>query len=274
MTGMSYSEAVVTKPVADLYARTSVRSPRVTQAILGTPLIVNKENKNWLWVTMPDAYRGWIEATATKRLKEGEPRYASTSSIALVTSNISVVYLERSEKGGESLPITIGTRLELVAEQSHRLRVRLPDKGLGWVRKKETQIREANFRYPLATRQKVLETAKRFLNVPYLWGGTTPLGFDCSGLVQLTHRLNGIELPRDADQQFAVSRPVEVRELEPADLLFFSTKGRGITHVGIFSGDGSFLHASGKEKEVTVTPFKDRYYQSILVSPGRVWPTG
>jgi hypothetical protein len=267
----SYSEAVVTKPVTDLHAMTNARSERVTQVILGTPLVVGKGRKNWLWVTTPDAYKGWIEGSAIRRLKLHEPRYATRGQIALVTSNVGVVYLERFGEPRESLTVTLGTRLELVAEESHRFRVRLPDRRLGWVTKECVVVRDGEFQYPLTSRRRVVETSKRFLGVPYLWGGTTPLGFDCSGMVQLTFNLNGVNLPRDADQQFQIGRPIGVDDLEPADLLFFSNKSSGITHVGIFIGDGKFLHSSGKAKGVTVTPFKDRFFQSVFVGARGVW---
>jgi len=172
----------------------------------------------------------------------------------------------------ESLTVTLGTRLELIAEQSHRFRVRLPDRRLGWVTKECVTLRDAVFRYPLTSRRRVVETSKRFLGVPYLWGGTTPLGFDCSGMVQLTFNLNGVNLHRDADQQFQIGEQIEVEKLEPADLLFFSNKRSGITHVGIFIGEGRFLHSSGRANGVTITPFKDRFFQSVFVAGRRVWP--
>jgi cell wall-associated NlpC family hydrolase len=92
-------------------------------------------------------------------------------------------------------------------------------------------------------------------------------------MVQLTFNLNGVNLPRDADQQFQVGEQIEVDELEPADLLFFSNKSSGITHVGIFIGEGRFLHSSGKASGVTITPLKDRFFQSVLVAARRVWPS-
>jgi len=269
---MLYREAVVVKPVVDLHAKTNARSERVNQAILGTPLIVGKGSKNWLWVTTPDAYRGWIEVSATRRLKRSEPRYASRGRVAVMSSNLGVVYLERFGEPRESLQVVVGTRFELVTEQKHRFRVRLPDGRLGLVRKEDVQVHDADFTYPVTSRERIVDTARRFLGVPYLWGGTTPLGFDCSGLVQLAFGLNGVQLPRDADQQFAVGRQVDVGELEPADLVFFSRKSSGITHVGIFAGNGKFLHSAGGGKGVTITPFKDPYYQSIFVGCRKVWP--
>jgi hypothetical protein len=268
---MRYSEAVVTKPVVDLHATTNIRSERVTQVILGTQLVVAREQRGWLWVTAPDTYRGWIEPAATRRLKFRQSRYASRGRIALVTSNVAVVYLEPFGEPRERITVTVDVRLELVSEQRHRFRVHLPDGRFGWIRRQEVSVREASFRYPVRGRQKTAETGMRFLGVPYLWGGTTPLGFDCSGLVQLIYKMNGIDIPLDADMQFMVGTPVGTREMEPADLLFFSTKSSGITHGGIYLGDGDFLHASGKANGVTVTRFKDPFFQSTFVEARSLW---
>lgn len=272
MKGFSYREAVVTKPIVDLHAKPNPRSERVTQVILGTPLVVGKGGGKWLWVTGLDAYRGWIEAEAVRRLKRGQARYGSRGRIVVVTGNTAVVYLERFREPRETIFVPIAARMSLVEEQTYRFRVRLPDGRLGWVRREDVEVRTGSFRYPLTSRRRVVETAKRFLGVPYLWGGTTPLGFDCSGLVQLTFGMNGVDLPRDADQQFSVGRSIGSDRLMPADLLFFSRKSSGITHVGICIGDGKFLHASGKAKGVTINRIKDPYFHSILVEAKRVWP--
>jgi cell wall-associated NlpC family hydrolase len=94
-------------------------------------------------------------------------------------------------------------------------------------------------------RQQMVQDAAPLTGVPYLWGGCSALGIDCSGLVQLLHRLVGITIPRDADMQYDAGRPVEA-PFQPGDLLFFGSQGarRSITHVGMSVGGWRIVHAS------------------------------
>jgi len=96
----------------------------------------------------------------------------------------------------------------------------------------------------------VIATAKRFLELPYMWGGTTPLGIDCSGFVQLCYHLHGVFLLRDASIQYTQTGllPIEQDDLEPGDLIFFGRTS--ITHVGLYMGDGEFIHATSHLRPV------------------------
>ena len=96
-------------------------------------------------------------------------------------------------------------------------------------------------------KEKIVENALMFLNSPYLWGGRSPLGVDCSGFSQIVYRLQGIDLPRDAYQQAKVGTTLSfVEESEPGDLAFFDNQEGIITHVGIILKDNHIIHASGK----------------------------
>ena len=99
----------------------------------------------------------------------------------------------------------------------------------------------------LLTRSKaeaVVQTAKKFIGVPYVFGGTTPSGFDCSGFVQYAFKENGILIPRLADEQFKLGKAVKTKELTAGDLVFFTTYEAGASHCGIYLGEGQFLHVS------------------------------
>ncbi|OHB24930.1 MAG: hydrolase [Desulfuromonadaceae bacterium GWC2_58_13] len=116
-------------------------------------------------------------------------------------------------------------------------------------------------------RKELITTAHRFIGIPYNWGGTTAdNGFDCSGLTMVTYRLNGLKLPRVSRDQYAAGRPIDKGELKKGDLVFFATNGgTRISHVGIYIGNGRFIHAPRRGKSVRVTSLDDRYYQKTFV---------
>lgn len=109
----------------------------------------------------------------------------------------------------------------------------------------------------------LVQTAQRFIGTPYRWGGASARqGFDCSGLTMTVYRLNGLELPRNSRSQFRTGRPVPRDALEKGDLVFFATGKRSrVTHVGIYSGGGRFIHAPGEGKTIRTASLSSRYFQ-------------
>ena len=99
-------------------------------------------------------------------------------------------------------------------------------------------------------RANLVDTAENYRGVPYLWGGTTDQGFDCSGLAMAVYRLNGLQLPRTSREQFAAGAPVARDELRKGDLVFFARSGR-VSHVGIYVGGDSFIHAPKRGRSIT-----------------------
>jgi hypothetical protein len=121
-------------------------------------------------------------------------------------------------------------------------------------------------------RAEIVETAESFLGLPYQWGGSsTEEGFDCSGLTMAVYQLNGLNLPRSSRQQFQDGTPVSQEELAKGDLVFFAISGgRKVSHVGIYIGDGRFIHAPGKGKTVRLDFLSDVYYQPRYIG-GRTY---
>lgn len=125
-------------------------------------------------------------------------------------------------------------------------------------------------------KQKLLADAKYFKGGRYVWGGTTPDGFDCSGYVQYLYKKNNVSLPRTAWAQSQKGEVVAIEDLEKGDLLFFLTdKKRGIpvTHVGIYLGNGKFIHAASKKKGIIISPLTHGSYAKTFVSARRVMQT-
>jgi cell wall-associated NlpC family hydrolase len=120
------------------------------------------------------------------------------------------------------------------------------------------------------TSEQIILTANKYLGVPYVWGGSTPNGFDCSGYTQYVFNAHHISIPRTTDTQYAVGTYVEQSQLKPGDLVFFANTYReGISHVGIYLGDGQFIHASSS-KGVTISQMDNPYYASRYYGARRI----
>ena len=239
------SLGVVLNNVANLFGEPDTGGELVTQAIVGTILAIEKSIDGWRHVHLPDQYHAWIEAEHLREYAQGEPAYASEGQIAEIQELLAFLHNQPDDTSrAPVMQVTIGARLEVAKEYDERVRVRLPDGRALWMRRNDVAIKEAGSPRPRGTAQQVLETARRFLGLPYLWGGTTPLGIDCSGFVQLSYHLHGVSLLRDSSIQYTQPGllPVEKEELEPGDLVFFGRKS--ITHVGLVLGNGEFIHAT------------------------------
>ena len=123
-----------------------------------------------------------------------------------------------------------------------------------------------------ANKQSVVKTAKKMLGVKYRYGGTSPKhGFDCSGLVQYTHRAAGIKLPRTTRQQYKVAKPISKKYLKAGDLVFFKIAiSRAVSHVGIYLGNNKFIHAPSSGKRVKISSLREKYWRKHFTSAGRI----
>lgn len=126
----------------------------------------------------------------------------------------------------------------------------------------ESPLRRQPPRNEGGLRANLVETSRTYLGVPYLWGGTTARGFDCSGLTMAVYRLNGLQLPRSSREQFEAGNPVAQARLRAGDLVFFATDGTGaVSHVGIYVGNDEFIHAPSRSRQISRDQLSDSYYR-------------
>ena len=116
----------------------------------------------------------------------------------------------------------------------------------------------------------VCDLAQSFIGLDYVWGGSTPKGFDCSGLTQYCYRQVGVKLPRKAVAQSLTGQKVPLSKLEKGDLLFFKIDSRVITHVGMHIGNNRFVHAPGRGKKIKISSLDNRWWKSRLSHARRV----
>jgi SH3-like domain-containing protein len=243
MNHSSDGTAVVRVPVAPLTASRSPRSEQVSQAILGTRVQVREQSARWCRIETPDSYQGWVP----RRVLHAAVGFGSGA-----TCLIRELWANLRARPDARLPalmtVYLGTRLPLAERRERWVGLELPDGGTGWVESHRVCSERAGEGEWVGEPAAILATAERFLGVPYLWGGGTPAGIDCSGFVQLVFGLHGLFLFRDTTEQVAQGEAAAFGALQPADLVFFGADGpvsERVTHVGLMLDGQRFIHARG-----------------------------
>jgi cell wall-associated NlpC family hydrolase len=251
----------------DVPARRDLDDRVLTQLLAGEPVDVLEERGDWLRVVAPwqpsdldpRGYPGWVPRAHVA------PAAVPARREAVVT--VEAVRLEPDpESLGDNLPaeLTYATILPVLAgtggaehsetdcEHDGRVRVGLPGGGSGWIDAAACVVRPTGAGKPVDP-GAVLAQARRFVGLPYLWGGMSAYGLDCSGLVHIAFRAVGRIIPRDAHDQAEASERVPAGRARPGDLLFFARPEKSIHHVGFASGSGSagvLLHAPGTGQQI------------------------
>jgi gamma-D-glutamyl-L-lysine dipeptidyl-peptidase len=260
--------AVVLQPVANMYSRPNTDADVVSQAIYGTNVGIVEQKDGWARIRTADDYLGWTPVSA---LLPGKA-YAAGGRVAEVQSLFAHIYRESSvTKHAPLITVPFESRLGVVAEpkeDARWLQVRLPDDRGGWVQAGDISL------VPKALSiAETLEFAKRFLGLPYTWGGTSSYGYDCSGFSQMLGRRRGVTLPRDAQPQADWSGVIAAdrRDLKPGDLLFFGASEKRITHTGVYMGNGKFINATTHiTPTVQIDNLQDEYWAKLLVAARRL----
>lgn len=261
---------VVTRPVANIYRNAGVDNV-VSQAILGSNVTVLERKAGWMKVRTADDYTGWVQVSDLRPLQD-QP-YAAGSKVVRVTQLSANLY--RTPDVTEHAPILNvpwETRLEVVSgsvdQRGRWLQVRLPDDRLVYV-----QAGDVSSDFTPLTIEQTISTARRFLGITYTWGGTSAYGYDCSGFTQMLVRQRGILMPRDADVQAAWNGlvPVERKDLQPGDLLYFGASAAKITHTGMYIGNGEFIHdTTNTHPMVQISRLDEMPWTKLLVAARRV----
>jgi cell wall-associated NlpC family hydrolase len=251
--------ALVNRPVADLMSRPTLASERVSQGLLGEACRLLSLEGDWAQIRLErDGYVGWIQTAALHQAPESEVRGFLSAASTIVGAEIAQAYLT-SDREAVAGKLHLGLRLPLAEQKGRLLALRLPDARVWWLVASDAMALSDR---PLPDAQgiaRALRLMRRSVGVPYLWGGCSPFGYDCSGLSQAFLALLGVAIPRDADQQFQAGREIE-GPAAPGDLVFFRVEGddaesarhANVRHVAISLGGDAILHASGRARSVAI----------------------
>jgi len=240
--------ATVSVPVADMWKKPKRNSERVSQVRLGESLVVERIEDRFAWVRSEDGYHGWIERSSVKTSKR---KYAGRGKVTVVEGLFEPISTDH-QRLDMLMVAPMGSTLEVVGKKGNWTRVRLPDGRSGFMRLGE--LRPAHGPFPKRDIAHIVGVALRLVGTPYLWGGTTPWGLDCSGLAQLAYKMGGYQLLRDADLQFESNgRLVSESDMRRGDLLFFRGESDDrVSHVAICLDKDMVVHASGSKRVVMV----------------------
>ncbi|MBX6364521.1 MAG: C40 family peptidase [Gemmatimonadetes bacterium] len=234
--------AVVRSGVAPVHAAPDIRSTQVTQYVLGSRLQLLVASGRWVRVRGDDGYLGWVNRgyLATGRAAWVDAWWGDDGLEPVVS--LGAVLLD--DGGAPTARLPWGARVARDALG----RVHLPDGSVGTpVGGELVPAARLAQRFP-PTGESIVATAHAWIGAPYVWGGTTMGGVDCSGLVQAVYRMHGITLPRDAELQYRVGTAIEPGDgfsgLRPGDLLFFTEVPGRITHVALSAGGSRIVHSA------------------------------
>ncbi len=243
--------AIINVSVANLRADPSHSAELATQALLGTPVNVLKNMAGWYLVQTPDNYIAWTNGGSLEFMDETELNSwkANPKIIYLNTSGYSM-----NEAGSQRVSdLVAGNILTLHDKDKHHWSVTYPDERKAIVNKNEALELQSWKDQIALTDSSITREAKELMGVPYLWGGTSTKGVDCSGFTKTVYFLHGMIIPRDASQQVLIGKLIDTEKdfnkLHVGDLLFFGRinedRSERATHVGMWLGNNQFIHSSG-----------------------------
>ncbi len=287
--GQEKRMAVVDFSTSYLRLRPDYEAPLETQELMGTVVEIVGEKSYWKEVITPQPYRAWCTDMGLIEMNSEELEAYEKAPKVMYKGLYGHIHVKPSSKSPTICDLVGGDILRFIREKGRWTEVMLPSGKTGYEPSEELKIHHG-FRsiaqgdgsaesISPETTEKIIAEAERLLGSPYLWGGMSAKGVDCSGLVRISHIMNGILLPRNASQQINCGDKVDhtdLANLQRGDLVFFGSPAKEpggrprVTHVAIYIGDGKIIHSSHCVRINSLIPGTDDYYSGAKRMVGAV----
>jgi cell wall-associated NlpC family hydrolase len=254
--------AVVNLSVCNLRQTPNFTAEMSTQALMGMPVKVLAFD-TWYEIQTPDDYTGWVHPVGIWRMTKAEYDAWNKADKVTVVQHFGTVYSEASEQSQTVSDVVAGDRLKLIGKVNNYYQVEFPDGRKGFIPDNIAQPINEWRKGLKQDASSLIETAYTMMGFPYIWAGTSSKGMDCSGYIRNIFYMHDMIIPRDASQMVKVGQHIDIApdysNIEPGDLIFFGRKAtperkEGVSHVGMYLGNGRFIHSQGNVHVSSLLP--------------------
>lgn len=231
----------VNEPVVNMREAATHDSTVVSQGVYSEKVVIEKKEGEWAYVETPDHYHGWMPLSA---IAERDGLYETSLKVSRLSAH---VYGVKDTEFGPIKSLPYGSRLKTLDDSDPRwIKIILVDGKEAFIQRGDVAEEPE-----IKGKEDLPAFAKGFLGLPYTWGGRSSFGYDCSGFAQMLYSKIGIDLKRDSKDQVQDSRfqVIEMEQLEPGDLIFFGRSNQKSSHVGLYIGEGKFIHSTVRENQ-------------------------
>ncbi len=263
--------AVITEAVVDMFDEPDILGNRLTQVLFNQVVKVEKEENSWTNIKLLDGSTGWVKSKYVSKNTDSVTD-GSINNRIIVTAKIVDIYTGANNVVNYK-KVVLGTELYSIGKTKTGYDVLLPGNKRGWVEEGGViAIPIEDNIVPKTSSDEFIQTVKKFKDTIFIMGGLSRWGMDSSGLVYITSKVNGVEVPRNIEQMSKTGTDVTIEQLQPGDLIFFSTDSlkEDVNDVGVYLGENKFIHSSATRGVIDET-LEDSYFKDRICTIRRIF---